>query len=310
MRKTVTASCRHCRGNRLPNRPPLFFNDHKEAKQDHAASAIRIDSPQVVGTTIAGKWKLFFDARLLRAGTAKPVELFNLADDRAETTNRIDDPQLKPLIQHMTAQALLHRNLPGHRFAKLPHGKRAVFRWAKGGAPTALARQVAGRSTKGQTLKSAETGLEMHISAVEGTRVLADQQFTISNEGLGINGGFGAQVDANEAFLIRFNRDVIVESAAIVAGEGTCGGFYQLHKAAPLAIYCVDADIDANDQSGILSDLGVLKAGSVLAARFESSLWSRKRRPVESGGRQCSPIELTWAAIQAETEPSGSILSL
>ena len=56
---------------------------------------------------------------------------------------------------------------------------------------------------------------------------------------------------------------------AIVAGAGSCGGFYRMGKKAPMAIYCVDADIDSKDQSGILSDLGVLRAGEVL--RLDSS---------------------------------------
>ena len=78
------------------------------------------------------------------------------------------------------------------------------------------------------------------------------------------------RIDSDEAVLIRFERDVIIESAAIVAGKnGACGGFYRVGDAAPLAIYCIDADIDANDQSGILSDIGVLKAGRTL--RLDSS---------------------------------------
>ncbi|MGY8696214.1 MAG: hypothetical protein ACKVGW_18705, partial [Verrucomicrobiia bacterium] len=90
----------------------------------------------------------------------------------------------------------------------------------------------------------------------------------------GIKSSGSEDVDANEAVLIRFNRDVIVDSASLFAGDGVCGGFYQVGDAAPLSIYCVDADIDDKDQSGILSDLGVLKAGEVLRldsrARFES----------------------------------------
>lgn len=38
---------------------------------------------------------------------------------------------------------------------------------------------------------------------------------------------------------------------------------------APLAIYRVDADDDASDQSGILSGLGLLKAGQI--PRLDSS---------------------------------------
>ena len=60
-----------------------------------------------------------------------------------------------------------------------------------------------------------------------------------------------------------------MESAAIVAGKGTCGGFYRMGDKAPLAIYCVDADNDSKDQQGILSDLGVLKTGETL--RLDSS---------------------------------------
>ena len=48
---------------------------------------------------------------------------------------------------------------------------------------------------------------------------------------------------------------------------------------APLAIYCVDADIDAQDQSGVLSDIGVLKAGQTL--RLDSS----PHLGVEAAGR-------------------------
>ena len=55
-----------------------------------------------------------------------------------------------------------------------------------------------------------------------------------------------------------------IADVTAVAGSGTCGGFYRMGKKAPLAIYCVDADIDSKDQQGILSDLGVLKAGETL----------------------------------------------
>jgi hypothetical protein len=77
-------------------------------------------------------------------------------------------------------------------------------------------------------------------------------------------GGNFDQVDDGEALHIKFNRDVIVESVAIVAGKGVCGGFYQMGTGAPLAIYCVDADNDAKTQEGIISDLGVLRAGQIL----------------------------------------------
>ena len=76
-------------------------------------------------------------------------------------------------------------------------------------------------------------------------------------------------MDDGQALWIGFDRDVIVESARIVAGNGACGGFYRMGRHEPLHIYCVDGDNDTQDQSGILSDLGVLKAGQTL--RLDSS---------------------------------------
>ena len=70
--------------------------------------------------------------------------------------------------------------------------------------------------------------------------------------------------------LIRFNQDVLVESVGLTAGNGRCGGFYQIgEQGSPQDIYCLDAHIDSHDQSGLLSDIGVLKAGQVL--RLDSS---------------------------------------
>ena len=87
--------------------------------------------------------------------------------------------------------------------------------------------------------------------------------------GLGVGGGEVDQVEGGEAILIRFNKNVLLESIGIVAGNGNAGGFYTVGDGAPLAIYCVDDDIDAQDQSSRLSDLGVLKAGQPL--RLDSS---------------------------------------
>ena len=235
------------RGNPLPRRPPLFFNDHSEAKRDRAAAAIRIDSPRVGGEILEGKWKLFFDATLLRSGQANPYELYNLATDPMEQTNLIENANLKPLIRFMTAQALLHRNVGGHRLTEFAPSERTTIDWRRDGlAATDLG-----------------SGLKVRVNAERGGRLNA------SAIGLGISGGDSDDVDAKEALLVRFDRDVIVESVSIVAGDGVCGGFYQVGDAAPLAIYCIDADNDAQDQSGILSDIGVLRAGQIL--RLDSS---------------------------------------
>jgi arylsulfatase A len=70
------------RDEKLVDRP-MFYNDHKESK-DGAASAMRINDPKVGGKRVPGKWKMFFDASLLRSGTARPTALFDLATDPKE----------------------------------------------------------------------------------------------------------------------------------------------------------------------------------------------------------------------------------
>ena len=89
-------------------------------------------------------------------------------------------------------------------------------------------------------------------------------RFDVNPRGLGIAGGPVKQVDAGEKLCLSFDQDVLVESVEIVAGNGVCGGFYRKAAQSPLAIYCVDADIDGKDQSGILSDVGILRKGEEL----------------------------------------------
>ncbi len=234
-------------GKTLKRRPPMFFSDHKEAnKTDPAVLAMR-----------EGRWKVFFDAKLVREGIARPFELYDLESDQWEKTNRIGDPSLKPLIQRLTNLALLHRNAGGHRAAAFAPEKRVVF------AFDALDGQPASAAILSQN------GLTTVISAANGPNLLGERIFRLNERGLGVSGGKFDQVDGGEALLISFSRDVIVESAAIVAGNGVCGGFYEAGNHAPLAIYCVDADNDAKEQHGILSDLGVLAAGETL--RLDSS---------------------------------------
>ncbi len=230
------------RGNTLEDRPPLIFNDHKEQQPDPAAAAIRIDSPRVDGTVVPGQWKLFFDASLLRAGEAKAYELFNLAEDPREESNLISTPGLKPLVDQMTESVALHRNAGGHRLAEIASHRSETIDWTHGEHPRI-------------------DGLGLSVSPVGG-------DFALSDDGLGISGGSSDAVDGGEAILVSFDRDVLVESAAIAAGDGAVGGFYRVGSHAPLAIYCVDGDLDSLDQSGILSDIGLLKKGEEL--RFDS----------------------------------------
>lgn len=103
--------------------------------------------------------------------------------------------------------------------------------------------------------------------------------FHVNPRGLGVAGGKFRQVDSGEWLEVKFGRDVLLESIAVIAGNGVCGGYCQVGDRAPVAIYCVDGDIDANDQSGLLSDLGVLPAGQSLRIRSAPHLG------VESPGR-------------------------
>jgi len=255
------------RGGILPNRP-MFFNDHKEAKADHAACAIRLANPTVDGRDYPGQWKLFFDAGLLRKGRAHPFELYDLATDPQERTNRIDDPKLAPLVAHLSKQALLHRTAGGHRLAEIASDRRVVFDWrAKtgendGAKRVSLAERFAKQSAKAiqvATELDEDTSIEMTVRAEAPAAT-----FDVTDQGLGLTGGSSPQVDAGQSLLIQFDCDVIVESAEVIAGDGACGGYYRPGPNAPLHIYCVDADQDANDQSGLLSDLGLLKAGQTL----------------------------------------------
>ena len=231
------------RGNSLEDRPALIFNDHKEAQEDPAAAAVRIDSPRIDETVVPGQWKLFFDSSLLRAGEAKAYELFNLAQDPREQSNLISTPALKPLVEHMTELAALHRNAGGHRLAAIASHRSETIDWTHGEPPRI-------------------DGLEFSVSPVGG-------DLAFSDTGLGISGGGSDAVDGGEAVLVSFGQDVLVESAAITAGDGAVGGSYRVGSRAPLAIYCVDGDIDSLDQSGILSDIGLLRKGEEL--RFDSS---------------------------------------
>lgn len=261
------------RGESLPARP-MFYHDHKQAT-DGAASAIRINNPTVGDRKFDGKWKLFFDAALLRMGEAHPVELFNLHTDPEEKHDRLNDESLKPLVEHLTKLALLHRNSGGHRTAKVASQDRIVFDWRKKGAQKlrggVAANQLAARfeNQSAEQLVTEVAGLSMTVRGVKQSSSISNAVFSLNNRGLGLSSGMFKQVDDGEALLISFDEDVLIESAGIVAGNGNCGGFYCVSDHAPLAIYCVDADIDAKDQSGLLSDIGVLKKGQPL--RLDSS---------------------------------------
>lgn len=278
-------------GESLPD-IPKFFHDHKEAK-DAAASAMRLDSPTIDGKTYPGHWKIFFDAGLLRYGIAKPTELYELVSDSQEANNRVGEAALHPLIEHMGQVAALHRNSGGHRWAGLVSDERVQLSFqiqnpGRGAEPreqnqSALANLLHDQSASGfaQDFETpSEDLLQLVIQGmVNGDPVSKDRLFRVNDRGLGISGGEFDQVESGEQIVISFNRDVVIESAGIVAGNGVCGGMYRLGKHAPSEVYCIDADIDAKDQSGLLSDIGLLKAGEKFI------LDSTPIYPSESAGR-------------------------
>lgn len=232
------------KGEEFKARCPLFFNDHKEMKSDNAVVAIRLDDPVIAGKSVPGQWKQFFDAGLLRMGVSQPFALYDLSKDLEEKDNLIENPELSDLVAYLNQVAENYRNSGGVRYIEFAPSERIVYRW-------------------GPDEMTPETDLKLTI------RGGMDEAFDINNRGLGLVGGKVKQVDQGEALLISFDQDVIVESAGIVAGNGVCGGFYQVGEKAPLAIYCVDADNDSKDQQGLLSDIGLLKKGEVL--RLDSS---------------------------------------
>ncbi len=238
------------RGEVLAGRP-LFFSDHQEAKKtDPAVLALRLDDAN-------GKWKALFDASLVRQGTPNLLELYDLASDSKEANNRASDPALAEKIEQMKAAAAHHRNSGGHRMTEISGTEREEIRFDG----------ETGVTTKYSNISKAEIergGINVMIQSESGGH------FSPNERGLGVEGGTFKQVDDGEAILISFDQDVIVDSVGITAGNGVCGGFYQVgEKGAPLAIYCTDADIDDKDQSGVLSDIGVVKKGTTL--RLDSS---------------------------------------
>lgn len=246
------------RGESAARSIPMFFNSHKESKGDPAAMAMRLDNPVINGKVYAGKWKLIFSPALIRAGKAEPIELYELSSDLKEMRNRIDEQSLKPLVHHYSWQAELYRNLGSSRLVGWHEiGQRHVFDFSR----NRLEKET---SIKRTVVLDQKDDLEMTIQT-GGTGRLCN-----TRAGMGVMGNKTKLVNSGESLLIRFNRDVIVESTALVAGpNGAAGGFYTVGNKAPLAIYCVDADNDSLDQSGILSDIGILQKGETL--RLDSS---------------------------------------
>ncbi len=271
----------------------MFFSDHKEAKQDNAAVAFRVQEPY--GVVIAGEqkpqfgvWKFLFDAQLIRKGIANPIEAYNLRSDSREQENLVPSGWYQGLLDEAAEMAVLHRTAGGHRLANVAADRRVAFDFIS--QPHAddsvtkidLIERFNGATCAGTDVvidRDSGPQVRVTISATDDGGLIKGHKFNVNERGLGVDGNEFGQVDSGETIVVQFDRDVIVESAAIVAGNGVCGGFYQVGQDSPLAIYCVDADIDAKDQSGILSDIGVIKVGESLR------LSSTPHLGVESPGR-------------------------
>jgi len=250
----------------------MFFNDHKQSKQDHAACAVRVDSPTVQGQAFPGKWKLFFTPSLIRTGTSQPTELYNLSEDPVETKNLLGEKSLERLVTFLTHEAKQHRNAGGYRLNQAAQStSRSVDFTFHRGDPTTVAKQVAGHRTAEVTLQNprAPTSDLTVICTAYGANGNTSCELTCTPAGLGVSTGASPACDASEAIVFRFSHSVVVESVTLVAGSGQCGGFYTIGDKAPSQVYCMDADNDEQDQSGNVSDLGVVLGGEVL--RFDSS---------------------------------------
>jgi len=266
------------RGEELGSRPPMFVHDHKEAKDDPAVAAMRVHSPTVEGESFAGKWKIFYDASLLREGKANPIHLYDLAADPGEENDRLGDPRLESLVAHLNELALLHRNAGGHRIAATGPGEPVAFDLAAeevGGEPDLEWRFSDGRLTASRD----GVGVSLALEGDWPSDDPANGRPHFNPRGMGISGGEFHQVEGGETITLRFDRDVVVEHLALVAGNGFCGGSWRVGRGVPLPVYCVDDDIDDRDQSGVLSDIGVVKEGQPLV------LDSAPHLGVESPGR-------------------------
>ncbi len=256
------------KGKPMPNRT-LFVNDHKESKQEPAVLTMRLDDPIVNGKPRKGQWKIFFPSDLIKHGTGKATELYDLSKDLKEQNNLINRKQLKPLISHLTKVAQLHRRR-GSSATNLKIGDRISWNWlSDNNGHTTHAKASDGQPASKLRLPSPDKQLTLTLSGTTGSAAFNNDTFHLNPRGLGLSGGKFKQVENGEAILISFDQDVLIESVGLMAGNGVCGGFVKKGDNAPLAIYCMDADNDSKDQFARISDLGILKKGDFL--RLDSS---------------------------------------
>jgi hypothetical protein len=187
------------------------------------------------------------------------LELFDLANDPQETNNRLQERALQPLVEYLTNVARHHRNCGGHRFSSMALNEAVEINFQTDEA----IRQQCLEST-GTQVSLRVGSIQVDIEGEEPDTPTGSTGFHLSKTGLGMIGGSSDAIDSGQTLLIRCDRDVLIDSVALLAAGEPCGGYYQVGGHAPLQVYCLDTDIDSKNQSGILSDIGLLKAGDTL----------------------------------------------
>ena len=94
------------RGKKWTPRIPIFPNDHSEASKkagdERAWVAVRSNA-----APMPGEWKLFLDHEFAFNQQLNPMELYNLANDRKEEKNILDNPEYKTVVKFLLRQAKL-----------------------------------------------------------------------------------------------------------------------------------------------------------------------------------------------------------
>lgn len=239
----------------------LFVNDHKESKGDPAALVLRYNDPEFNGEKFPGQWKIFFDSSLLRNGSALPVELYNLSDDQMEEKNLINQKDYSQLIGLLSQFAEKTRLSGGERLIDLDLNPATEINFAS----RKIIDEV--NSHRSDAVRLKINGGDMIITGWNGETQTRNSKVLRADQ----SGLYFGEIDSpdhsinqNEFLHLQFDRDVLIHGVRMNAGKGTCGGFYRVGGHSPMAIYCVDADNDAKDQSGMLSDIGFVPAGTVL----------------------------------------------
>ena len=171
-----------------PHRPLFIMITKRRQTMQPVLSASMI--PKLT-TSFPGQWKLLFDGPFIRYGEVKPLALFKSAADPKERANQLLVPELKPLINYLSSRQLFIETVVVIVWLNWQMvSQRVIFDW---------------------TVSDSEPSLSVHVTT-------ESEEPHQSEDGLGIKGGESTSVDAGEALLLRFEKDVLIEYAAIRAG--------------------------------------------------------------------------------------------